>query len=83
MWGLVKKICGKREFQERVLYNLEHILVDCSVFELKIDFFPVKSSGREAEASFTVGSNVDGATHRPSRSAGVVFLICWSREGSG
>ena len=81
--GAGKEDLWEKRFQERVLYNLEHILVDCSVFELKIDFFPVKSSGREAEASFTVGSNVDGATHRPSRSAGVVFLICWSREGSG
>ena len=41
MWcvGAGKEDLWEKRSQERVLYNLEHMLVDCSVFELKNDFF--------------------------------------------
>ena len=36
--GAGKEDLWEKRFQERVLYNLEHMLVDCSVFELKMTF---------------------------------------------
>ena len=41
MWcvGAGKEDLWEKSLQERVLYNLEHMLVDCSVFELKNDLF--------------------------------------------
>lgn len=37
--GAGKEDLWEKRLQERVLYNLEHMLVDCPVFELKNDFF--------------------------------------------
>lgn len=37
--GAGKEDLWEKRLQERVLYNLEDMLVDCSVFELKNDLF--------------------------------------------